>query len=99
ELILSCLLLIDYAMIQFVANSRKDVKRILFHFSSQSCHRNSTKIPENRAFLTFLCVMRWDEPLFLAVQFKTAHKINGFEPVSYGMAVRFFKITAQLRRS
>ena len=29
----------------------------------------------------------WDEPLFWAMQFKTANKINGLKPVSYGMAV------------
>src|ERR1039458_3707182 len=34
--------------------------------------------------------MGWDEPLFLAVQFKTANKINDFKPVSYGMAVESF---------
>jgi hypothetical protein len=32
--------------------------------------------------------MGWDEPLFLAAQFKTANKINGFKPISHGMAVK-----------
>jgi hypothetical protein len=54
---------------------------------SQSSHRNSTKTLENWAFLTFLCAMGWDEPLFWAMQFKTANKINGFKPISCGMAV------------
>jgi hypothetical protein len=34
--------------------------------------------------------MGWDEPLFLARQFKIANKINGFKPVSHGMALNFF---------
>ena len=66
---------------------------------SQSSHRNSTKTLGNWAFLTFLCALGLDEPLFLAMQFKIANKINVFNPVSHGMAVHFFKITAQLRRS
>jgi hypothetical protein len=32
--------------------------------------------------------MGWDEPLLLAMQIKTANKINGFRPVSYGMTVK-----------
>jgi hypothetical protein len=38
--------------------------------------------------------MGWDEPLFLAMQFKTANKINGFKPISYGKAVKNFENTA-----
>jgi len=48
----------------------------LHFFYRQEFHKNV----ENWAFLTFLCAM----------QFKTANKINGFKPVSYGMAVHFF---------
>jgi hypothetical protein len=55
---------------------------------SQSSHRNSTENPENWAFLTFLCAMGW--AAFLAMQFKTANKINGFKPILYGMAVESF---------
>jgi hypothetical protein len=61
---------------------------------SQLSHRNSTKTLENWAFLTFLCARGWDEPLFLAMQFKTANKINGFKTISYGMAVKNFENTA-----
>jgi hypothetical protein len=38
--------------------------------------------------------MAWDEPLFLAMQFKITNKINGFKPVSYGMALNFFPKSA-----
>ena len=58
---------------------------------TQSSQRNSTKTLEHWAFLTFLCAMGWDEPLFWAMQFKTANKINGFKPVSHGMAVSWKK--------
>ena len=55
----------------------------LHFFYRQEFHKNRRKLGVfDVSFAT-----GWDEPLFWAMQFKTANKINGFKPVSYGMAV------------
>ena len=57
---------------------------------SRSSHRNPTKTLENWVFLTFLCAMGWYEPLFWAMQFKTANKINGLSLFPMGWLWCYF---------
>ena len=60
-----------------------------FETVSQSSHRKCMKTTENKGFLTSPNAMGRSVAVKLPVAFQKANKINGFEHIFYGTALKY----------